>query len=637
MTRPFTRIYPVAIWDRRPILGAKSACTQIWKEHIVTLRALFTKFATRKTLTYGLSLTSGLLFILIDPFGLWFQGKPMIPGFGTELMIIRAGVMMLAIISGLGVGWLCSAQGRSTRRVVALMVLAVAVAFALMNNSDYGWISAWIISAIGFIWGMRCLVKHGLHGLRETPNTFGSSRWATMQDVTDHKLFEDSGIRLGAVPHDAGNQIIRYQSDARLLTVAPTRSGKGVTQIIPNLLTYTGSTLVIDPKGENAMITAAARQTMGQAVHVVDPWGIAQIGGITPARFNPLDWLVAGDVDITENAMLLADALILPQGTGDAFWQEEAKALLQGLILYVATDADEAGQRHLGRVRDLLLLDGEDLRTLFGLMTHSAHHIVASTGARCLQKEDKLLSNVIASAQAETHFLDSARIRDSLSASDFRFEDLKGDPMSLYLVLPADRLHPFARWLRLLIQQAITVNARNIKDRPDQPVLFILDEMAALGRLAMIEQAYGLMAGFGLQLWGIVQDFNQLERLYGKGWQSFVANAGMINYFGSSDRTTAEYFSAMCGDTTVWNLSSALSHAMGSSSGKSGSGSSDTITNSDTRAATQRKLAYPDELMRLGKDQQLVFIDTMHPLMAQKQPWFEDDDLKTKGVNLHAA
>ncbi len=79
-----------------------------------------------------------------------------------------------------------------------------------------------------------------------------------------------------------------------------------------------------------------------------------------PARFNPLDWLAPGDVDITENAMLLADALVVPEGNGDRFWIEEAKALLQGLILYVATDERECESRHLGRVRDLLLLDGEE-------------------------------------------------------------------------------------------------------------------------------------------------------------------------------------------------------------------------------------------------------------------------------------
>jgi type IV secretion system protein VirD4 len=208
--------------------------------------------------------------------------------------------------------------------------------------------------------------------------------------------------------------------------------------------------------------------------------------------------------------------------------------------------------------------------------------------------------------------------------------------MTIYLVLPADRLNAFGRWMRLLIQQAITVNARNIEVKPKNPILFILDEFAAIGRLSMIEQAYGLMAGFGMQLWAIVQDFNQLERIYDKGWQSFVANAGMINYFGSTDKMTAEYFSSLCGETTVWNISTALSQAIGSSSGGGGGSTSTTDTDTDTHAVSQRKLAYPDELMRLHKDKQIVFVENMHPIRATKERWFEDAELEPLGVNLYA-
>jgi len=395
--------------------------------------------------------------------------------------------------------------------------------------------------------------------------------------------------------------------------------------------------VIIDPKGENAKITAAARMAMGQDVQIVDPWNIANVEGFDAACFNPLDWLKPGDVDITENAMILADALVVKGQSSEAFWDQEATAFLQGLILYVATDPEEDGQRTLTRVRELTLLDGEDQQALFTRMLNSQHHIVASTGSRCLQKDEKLLSSVITTAQAHTHFLDSARIQENLSKSDFRFEDLKRKPMTIYLVLPADRLTTFAPWLRLLIQQSLTVNARNIEERPEKPVLFILDEMAALGRLSMIEQAYGLMAGYGLQIWGIIQDLNQLERIYGKGWQSFISNTGMLNYFGSSDEMTAKYFSALCGETTVWNLSSAVSRALGTSHGQGGITTSDSTTSTDTTAASQRKLAYPDELMRMHKDRQLVFIENMPPLIAEKSPWFEEEGLRDRGVNLHAA
>jgi type IV secretion system protein VirD4 len=445
------------------------------------------------------------------------------------------------------------------------------------------------------------------------------------------------GIRLGFAFDGEGDALFSYRGDRHLLTVAPTRSGKGTTQIVPNLLTYEGSALVIDPKGENARITSEARKKMGHEVLIVDPWGIAVSGDQQAARFNPLEWLKLGDVDITENAMLLADALIVQTDHKEAFWTEEAKALLQGVILYVATDPEEEGHRHLARVRDLMLLDGDELKALFNAMLNSPHHVVASTGARCLQKEERLLANVLASAQAQTHFLDSTRMRESLSTSDFDFADLKTKQMTIYLVLPSDRLNAFSRWMRLLVQQAITVNARNIEVKPKQPVLFLLDEMPTLGRLAMVEQAYGLMAGFGMQLWGIVQDLGQLKRIYGDGWETFIGNSGVIQYFGSHDSMTANYFSELCGVTTVWSLSTAMSTAFGTSSGQGGASSSRTVTESDTRAAAQRKLIYPDELMRMHGSKQLVFIENMNPILAKRVPWFEDSRLKAKGLNLHKA
>jgi len=546
-------------------------------------------------------------------------------------MFIRIGIIVGMTLIGLAIGWLLSANSAQFRRFAVPVIGLALAALVLTPWAILAWNAAIILAVAGFIIGFRYWRLGWFSGAFSPPTTFGSSRWATPEDVAENGVLGSNGIKLGSIFTEAGSEKISYGGDRHLLTIAPTRAGKGTTQIVPNLLTYQGSVLIIDPKGENAKITADRRKAMGQDVRIIDPWNIVGNDAIELSRFNPLDWLQVDDPDIGENSMLLADALVVGDNHSDSFWTEEAKALIQGVILYVATDPQEDGQRHLGRVRELLLLDGEMQQEFFKHMFKSPHHIVASTGARCLQKEQKLIANVMASAQAQTHFLDSARLQDNLRVSDFSFEDLKTKPTTIYLVLPADRLNTFGRWLRLLVQQAITINARNIDVLPPKPVLFILDEFAALGKLSMIEQAYGLMAGFGIQLWAVVQDLNQLERIYDKGWQSFIANAGMINYFGSSDKTTSEYFSSMCGETTVWNFSSALSHAFGSSNNSVNT----TDTNSDTRAASQRKLIYPDELMRLKPGQQLILIENMHPLMAQKIRWFDDPKLSGLGKNLH--
>lgn len=483
---------------------------------------------------------------------------------------------------------------------------------------------------------------------REKPTTFGSAEWADLEHLQKNNLVGKQGFVLGVFPTWEESHPLQYTGDRHLLTVAPTRSGKGVSSIIPNLLTYEGSAVVIDPKGENAMITAARRgkgdktrgiQGMGQTVHVVDPWGIT---GLKAARFNPLDWLNPADPDVNENAMLLADSIITPHvGGHDQFWDEEAKALLMGILLWVALDESEKGNRTMGRVRDIISMGKDDLNDILGEMVESPNPIVSSAGARTLSKEERLKSSVLASLQSHTHFLDSPSMRDSLSVSDFRFEDLKTSRMTIYLVLPADRLNAFGRWLRLLIQQALTVNARNIEIKPDKPILFMLDEMAAMGRLSMIEQAFGLMAGFGMQLWGIVQDLSQLHRIYGDGWQTFIGNSGVIQYFGSRDLMTAEYFSKMCGMATIekFSIGRSIAQAVSSSFGGSGqsSGSNKSTTHSDsvTEDVAQRPLAYPDELMVMRDNKQVMFVESFNPIPAKKIKWYEEPNMKGLGVNLN--
>jgi len=538
---------------------------------------------------------------------------------------LRVGSVAVSAIAGFGLGWLLSPRAGRLRSFLLGGAAGIALIATIADHGPIGWGTATILSLAGFMGGMGYWARKMVRRLIERPTTFGTAAWATIHDLLTGGLLSGKGFRLGFTLDDMP---LSYAGDRHMLTVAPNRSGKGTSVIIPNLLTWEGSVMVIDPKGENAMITAGQRRAMGQKVHVIDPWGIT---GLDVSRINPLNWLAAGDVDIGDNAILLADAIVVVSGN-ERFWDEEAKAILVGVLIFVATDPAEKGQRHLGRVRDLLLLDGDDLRRLFQRMLDSPHHIVASTGARCLQKDEKLLSNVLASVQAQTHFLDSPRLRDSLSHSDFSFEELKAEPTSIYLVLPTDRLNSHGRWLRLLIQQALTMNARNIEQKPDKSVLFILDEMPALGRLTMVEQAFGLMAGYGMQIHGVVQDASQLKRIYGDGWETFISNAGVIQYFGSRDRMTAEYFSALCGTTTVWNFSSAVGRVFGSSSGQGGSSSS--TSNSDTTAAAQRKLAYADELMRLPEDRQLLLVENLNPIIGRKQPWFEDEELRSLGRNL---
>jgi type IV secretion system protein VirD4 len=583
-----------------------------------------------------------------DPFAPQQRGVP------NEMFAVRVVMQIVAALAGFVIGAFFSPKLRGFRRFMLAVLIIGGLAFALFGPEPFADWMAGIVAffvfflalGLGLSLGRKALVRQE----EEPPTSFGTAKWATEAYLRQRGLFEGKGFFLGEFLEEGNRNPIHYSGARHLLTVAPTRSGKGVASIVPNLLTYEGSVFVIDPKGENAMITAPRRGRgdhvrgipgLGQSVFLVDPWNIAAADiGLRPARFNPLDWIKADDPDAAENAFLLADALVPAESAGEArFWDDEAKALLTGIILFVATSKTEGANRHLGRVRDILLLDEDDFKAVLTTMFKEPLPVVSSTAARTASKDVKLRSNVMAAVQSHTHFLDSPRIRESLSASDFRFEDLRTKPTTVYLILPADRLKTFDRWLRLLIQQAITVNARDISAKPEKPVLFLLDEMASLGRLSMVEQAYGLMAGFGMQLWGIVQDLSQLERIYGDGWQTFISNSGVIQYFGSRDKITAEYFSTLCGVTTIriFSWSYALGRAFGSSSGPGGGGSNESTSHTHTTSTneSQRQLAYPDELMVLKEDAEIVFVENYDPIHGKKLRWYQNAELRALGVNLH--
>ena len=579
--------------------------------------------------------------------------NPLMMGFNEPWYMHRFAQHALSALWGGLAGAFFSEKLREFRRWLIIGGFVLGALVGVIVSTFLGNITFFVLAAGGAWYLLREEAKAAQRKKKAKPTTFGSAEWATLEHLTEHGLVGTKGFALGAYQNDGTSSPLHYTGDRHLLTVAPTRSGKGVAAIIPNLLTYEGSIIVIDPKGENARITAERRGRgnkekaipgLGQTVHVVDPWGIT---GQPVSRFNPMDWLDPKDEDISENAMMLADSIVTPShGHRDQFWDEEAKALLMGLLLYVALDEREKQDRNLGRVRDIICLGEDSLKDIMLQMMENPNPIVSSTAERTLAKEAKLRSNVLASLQAHTHFLDSPRIRSSLEVSDFRFEDLKTSRMTVYLVLPADRLDAFGRWLRLLVQQAITVNARNVETKPDKPILFLLDEMASLGRLTMVEQAFGLMAGFGMQLWGVVQDLSQLERIYEKGWETFIGNSGVLQYFGSRDHKTAEYFSKLCGVTTVtkFSFTQAVAKALGWSSsstsggrgGSSTSGTSSSTTWSDgsTEDIVQRHLVFPDELMVLRDNKQLLMIENCNPIPGKKILWYQDKTLKSLGADL---
>jgi type IV secretion system protein VirD4 len=536
---------------------------------------------------------------------------------GTVLMTLtRIGVFLIAsplmlvqLIMGLGVATLGATMANMLVQLWLTNLLGDSGFFSgviRMGVFVLLYLVAWVTVTV--LWAQM----HRLDTLfrKDRGDSHGSARFASK---AERKAFlSEDGLLIG---RDIGTgKLMRYDGPAHLLTLAPTRAGKGVGTVIPNLLTVPRSVLVIDPKGENAKIAGEARKRFG-AVHILDPFGVT---GLPASAYNPLGRLSAESLDLGEDAASLSEALVMdpPGQQSDAHWNEEAKALLSGLIMF-AVAHEEAERKTLATVREYLTLPPEKFRALLELMQDStaAGGLIARAANRFLGKSDREAASVMSSAQRHTHFLDSPRIVAATARSDFQFSALRHDLTSIFLVLPPNRLDAYSRWLRLLVAQALQDIARDAEaaqagaQRLKQPALFLLDEFAALGRLEAVERAMGLMAGYGLQLWPILQDMSQLKDLYGARANTFVANAGVLQTFGVNDFETAKWLSQSMGKETIGYQTE--SHRPG-----------DIATTTQHIAA--RDLMTPDEIMQIEPSVQLLRVQGKPVIIAKKLRYFAD-------------
>lgn len=447
-------------------------------------------------------------------------------------------------------------------------------------------------------------------GRSEPSDSHGSARWAS-----GDSLSAAVGVELGRL----GGRVLRYDGEGHVITIAPTRTGKGVSAVIPNLLHYPGSVVVTDPKGENYAVTARRRGELGSRVHALDPFGV--VGGT--AAFNPLDLIDANSPDASDDAWMLADMLVVPDGRlhDEMFWNEEARALLAGLILHVAASAPPE-LRNLAHVRSCLTLPPEQFEIMLGEMLESeaASGLVSRSAARLLQKADRERSGVISSAQSHTHFLDSPRMARVLSTSRFALTDLKQSHASIYLILPPERVDTHRAWMRVMTACCMLAMTRVPGPPPDR-VLFLLDEFANLGRMRPVERAISLAAAYGAAFWVLLQDLSQLKGTYPEQWQTFIANADVLQTFGINDWETADYISKMTGEATIQVASE--NESRGISRGKN---TSRQRSAAHTIAEKGRRLLLPDEVRRMSPNEELLFVRGTEPVLARRLDYLRDPE-----------
>jgi type IV secretory pathway TraG/TraD family ATPase VirD4 len=433
-----------------------------------------------------------------------------------------------------------------------------------------------------------------------------SARLAMRPDVPSSRIWlgetcDHPGIPLG------------YADDRHVCLVSGTRGGKGTGLIVPTLCLWPGSALIIDPKGENATVTARRRghgseyaRGLGQEVRILDPFGEVQLDPALKARFNPLDVIdPLGDYAI-DDAGRIAASIIVRENHNDPFFEEAARNLLKGLILHVLSSSIFEGIRNLVTVRRLAT-QGDWLRVallreagetsipsgftmLWKDMQRSEAFggVVAGVGEQMLSMAEKTRSGVLETLRTNTTFLDGTPMQRLLETSDFDLAALKTNPLGLtvYLTLPQRYMETHFRWLRLMVSLAVGEMER-IKGRPktDCPTLFLLDEFAGLKRMEVIENAVAQAAGFGVKFFFILQNLPQLKREYDDNWESFVSNSGLKVFFQIDDHFTRDYLSHLLGEREVRRESRSGSQSWSDSTSNTvGTSTTNTAGTSDSRS-----------------------------------------------------
>ena len=448
--------------------------------------------------------------------------------------------------------------------------------------------------------------------------TYGSARWANEDEVRHAGLLAPDGVVLGRFER----RYLRHDGPEHVLCFAPTRSGKGVGLVVPTLLTWPGSAIVHDIKGENWTLTAGWRARFGRVL-LFDPTNPAS------AAYNPLLEVRRGPSEVRD-VQNIADILVDPEGALERrnHWEKTSHSLLVGAILHVLYAEPD---KTLAGVANFLSDPRAPIEaTLKAMMAtphlgDRPHPVVASAARELLNKSDNERSGVLSTAMSFLGLYRDPVVAQVTSRCDWRIADLvEGSvPVSLYLVVPPSdivRTKPLVRLVLNQIGRRLTETLENARNR--HRLLLMLDEFPALGRLDFFETQLAFMAGYGIRSFLIAQSLNQIERAYGPN-NAILDNCHVRVAFATNDERTAKRVSDALGTATEMRamknyaghrLSPWLGHLMVS------------------RQETARPLLTPGEIMQLPAGDEIVLVSGSPPVRAQKARYYEDTQLNARVI-----
>ena len=505
------------------------------------------------------------------------------------------------------------------------------------------------------VWLGRQVGVQGLHG---------TARFATYQEVKKNHLLGKEGVYVGGILKGRNIHYLRHSGPEHVFVFAPTRSAKGVSLVLPTLLSWPQSAVVLDIKRELYYLTAGWREKeANNKIIRFDP------SVETSDRYNPLSavrWGTNNDVSDVQN---LVKILTDPDGKiKQDFWQRSGVSFLTGVILHLGytalNEGKEASLSDVGFFLDNPSMDILDTLLRMKSTEHNpdgrydalnwailgepttTHPIVAAAAQSMINLDDEPRSSVIQTANSFFDVYKNPIIARNIATSDFTLDDIMNGakPISLYMMMPPKEQERIFPLFRVLITQMLHHYTGDLKFENGRAVadikhrsLWLLDEFTSLGKLPVLEKSIAYMAGYGMKLYLICQSLTQLYRVYTRD-EGFTDNCHIKVAFAPGDIETARLLSAMCGTTTIIKKQKNISHRY--STGK-------LLKRDDTSVSMQevsRPLLTPDECMRLPgavKDSEgditepgdmLVFIAGQNPIYGKQTLYFADKEFTRRSL-----
>jgi type IV secretion system protein VirD4 len=499
---------------------------------------------------------------------------------------------------------------------------------------------------------------------RNTEDLHGSARWATKEDIAATGLLNTSqGVYVGGWYNHSNKRLeyLCHNGPEHILAFAPTRSGKGVSLVIPTLLVWNGSAVIYDIKGENWEKTAGFRQAQGHLCFKFSPVEESS------SRFNPLAELRINTLRDVADAQNMADILVRSgeNRPEEIYWQDAAASITTGMILHACYAAAHEGRvACLADLAHVFTRPGSTFReTLVELLNYqhdpehrqgwhmptgeatATHPVVREKAQEMLDKEEKDFSGVLSTAKTALTLFSDPLVARNTSASDFHILDLVNheSPISLYLVVPPSdkiRLRSLVRLIFTLVVHRLTEKMdfqRQESTQKKNKLLCLIDEFPSLKRMDVFADALSYMGGYGIKAYLIAQDIRQIVQEYGIH-ESIVSNCHLRVAFAPNQLETAEMLSRMTGMKTI-------EKATFNFSGSRISPIMDHINTSVDHVA--RTLMTPDEVLRLRPPRKerdlsgeriveagdmLIFASGTHPIYGRQILYFLDPILAARAA-----